>query len=400
VIAASTGGDAFLLIEIGSLLVLLGVLARIADKLDLSPIPLYLLTGLLLGYFSDGPITFSENVIGTGAQLGVVLLLFMLGLEFTGGDLYSSLKTGVKPALLDIVLNFTPGFVVALLLGWNATAAVILGGVTYISSSGIVAKLVSDLGRLGNRETPAVLSILVMEDLVMVIYLPLLAALLVGSSLMTGLTLLTISLVIAITALVIAITYGHRLSGMISSRSDEVLLLTVLGIVLVVAGMAEQIKVSAAVGAFLVGIMLSGPLAKRARSLFSPLRDLFAAAFFIFFGLNIDIASVGPIALVALGLGVVTALTKILTGKYAAKRVGAANKGQLRSGTALIARGEFSIVIAGLGVTAGLESELGPLAATYVLFTALAGTLITRFSSQISDLTDRSFKAKKDRPSA
>jgi len=384
VAAVVGGGDAPLLLEIGGLVLALGLLARIADRVEISPIPLYLIAGLVLGQISDEPLSFSGEVIEIGAQIGLVLLLFMLGLEYTGDELAASLRSGLPTGLLDLGLNFTPGLLAGLALGWDITAALLLGGVTYISSSGVVAKVLDDLNRLGNRETPAVLSILVLEDLAMAVYLPVVAVLLADTALAGGLALAAVGLLAAAGALWVALRHGQTASRLLSSRSDEVLLLTVLGFVLLVAGGAEGLRLSAAVGAFLAGILVSGSLAERVRNLFAPLRDLFAAAFFIFFGLQVDAGAIPPVLLVAVGLAVLTGATKVVTGWQAAKRIGVGIPGRVRAGTALVPRGEFSIVIAGLGVAAGLEADLGPLAASYVLLTALTGPVLTRWADRIA----------------
>jgi CPA2 family monovalent cation:H+ antiporter-2 len=131
------------------------------------------------------------------------------------------------------------------------------------------------------------------------------------------------------------------------------------------------------VGAFLVGIALSGPIAEKSRRLVAPLRDLFAATFFFFFGMEIDPATLPAMMLPAITLGLITAGTKILTGYWAAQRSGVDKKGRLRAGMSLVARGEFSIVIAGLGAAA--EPQLGPLAAAYVLFLVVLGPVLVRF---------------------
>jgi K+:H+ antiporter subunit KhtU len=383
-LAAVGGGDAPLLLEIGALVLALGVLARIADRVEISPIPLYLIAGLVLGVISDEPLSFSGEVIEIGAQIGLVLLLFMLGLAYTGDELAASLRGSLPDGVLDVALNFTPGLLAGLALGWDFTSALLLGGVTYISSSGVIAKVLDDLDRLGNRETPAVLSILVLEDLAMALYLPVIAVVLADTALAGGLALAAVALLAAAAALWIALRHGHTASRLLASRSDEVLLLTVLGFVLLVAGGAEGLKLSAAVGAFLAGILVSGSVAERVRELFTPLRDLFAAAFFIFFGLQVDAGAIPPVLLVAVALAMLTGATKAVTGWQAAKRIGVGIPGRVRAGTALVARGEFSIVIAGLGVTAGLEDDLGPLAAAYVLLTALAGPVVTRFADRIA----------------
>ncbi len=381
----AAGGDAAMLIELGAILIALAAAGRLSDRIGLSPIPLYLVAGLVLGQVGDGPLSFSDEVVQIGAEIGLVLLLFMLGVEYSGKDLSASLRDSRRAGLLDAMLNFWPGVLAAILLGWGLTAALLLGGVTYISSSGIVAKVVADLHRIANRETPAVFSILVIEDLAMAVYLPLVAVLLTGTAVLSGLLLAVLAIATAAAALTVAIRFGDPLSRAISSRSDEVLLLTILGFVLLVAGTAEGLQLSAAVGAFLAGIALSGPAAARARSLISPLRDLFAAAFFVLFGLELDAAAIPPVALVALALAVVTAGTKLVTGWRAAGELGVGGRGRIRAGTALIARGEFSIVIAGLGVSAGIEPQLGPVAAAYVLFSALLGSVATRWADAIAD---------------
>lgn len=371
-------------VSFGALVIVLALLARAAHRMGLSPIPLYLVVGIVVGPGGVVEVAVDEAFIEIGAEIGVILLLFMLGLEYTGDELKENLRTGVPAGCVDLVLNLTPGVIAGLALGWDVTSALLLGGVTYISSSGVIAKALSDLGRLGNRETPAVLTTLVIEDLVMAVYLPLMAVLLLGTGMVTGLVSLGVAIGAAGVVLVAAIRWGPAMSRIISTRNDEVLLLTVFGLILVVSGLAEQLQVSAAVGAFLVGIGLSEPVADRARELLEPLRDLFAATFFLFFGLQVDPTNIPDVALLALALGAVTAVTKVATGWYAAGRLGAAAKGRARAGTALIARGEFSIVIAGLGV--GLaHPQLAPLAAAYVLLLAIAGPIITRYADALTD---------------
>ena len=366
------------LLELGLLLLALGVLGRLALRFGLSPVPLYLLVGVALGAVGDEPITFSGEVVEIGAQIGVVLLLFMLGLENGASELGTSLRAGLPPAGHDLAVNFTAGFAIGLLLGWSPLAAFVLGGVTYISSSAIVAKVIDDFGRRDHAETPVVLSLLVLEDFAMAAYLPLLAVLLAGTAITAALVSLGLAAAFAALALTTAIRWGHHVSRALSARSQEVFLLSVFGFALVVAGLAEELLHSAAVGAFLAGIALSGPVVERARGMLTPLRDVFAAAFFVFFGLQIDVGALPDVALAAGALAVVTGATKVWTGARAAAALGIDRAGQWRAGASLVARGEFSIIIAGLAVTAGVEPELASLAGAYVLMTALVGTLMTR----------------------
>lgn len=365
-------------IELGAAVVGLAILARVAKRWGFSAIPLYLIAGLAFGNGGLLPLNFSESFIHIGAEIGVLLLLFMLGLEYTGDELRQNLQTGLAAGIVDFGLNFTPGLVGGFILGWHWLAALLLGGITYISSSGIIAKVLTELGRLNNPETPTILSILVLEDLTMALYLPLVAVLLIGQGWMQGLISILIALATVSIVLFIALRYGKTISRLLSHESDEIILLTMFGVVLLIAGVAQRLQVSAAIGAFLIGIALSGPIVERTHRLISPLRDLFAATFFFFFGLQIDPSTLPPVLGLAIGLGLVTALTKLLTG-WLATRGGIDRQGRLRTGGTLIARGEFSIVIAGLGVNAGLEPQLGALAAAYVLFLAVLGPLIARF---------------------
>jgi len=143
-----------------------------------------------------------------------------------------------------------------------------------------------------------------------------------------------------------------------------------------VAGIAQKLQVSAAIGAFLVGIAVSGPIAERSFRLLTPLRDLFAAIFFFFFGMEIDPKSLLPVLPVALALGVATAGTKIMTGYWATRKVKIDSQLRVRAGLTLVSRGEFSIVIAGLGAV--IEPRLGSLSAAYVLLMAVTGPIVAR----------------------
>ncbi len=377
-IAAGSAEIATLFVELGVFIVGLAVLARLAMRFGFSPVPLYLLGGLGIGSLDFVAISgATEEFVRAGSEIGVILLLFMIGLEYSGEELAAGLRTGLPSGLVDLALNFTPGFVFALLLGWSWIEALLLGGITYISSSGVIAKLLGDLNWLGNRETPAVLIVLVMEDLAMALYLPIIVVLLLGSGLMAGVLSLTVALATVVLVLVLAVRYGGTMSRFIGGN-DETILLTIFGLILLVAGIAQRLQVSTAVGAFLVGIAVSGKVAERAHELISPLRDLFAATFFLFFGLQTNAGALAAALPLALLLGLITALTKVATGWFAAGRLGVGTLGRLRAGAALTPRGEFSIVIAGLGAGAGMAAGLTPLTAAYVLVMAVGGSILVR----------------------
>ena len=376
VAVAVTSRGAVLLIEVGAVLIVLALLARLAARTGFSPIPLYLLAGLAMG--SIAPRDLDSGAVEIGTQIAVILLLFMLGLEYVVDDVVGSLRSHFPAGLADAALNFSPGLIVGLALGWGGLAAVILGGVTYISSSSIVAKVLDDLGRLGNKETPGILAVLVLEDLAMAPYLPLVSVLLAGGGLLVGIGWAAGATAFTVIALALARRHGPFLSRHLAHPKSEVVLLSIMGLLLMAGGAAELTRVSGGVVAFLVGLSVSGSIAERARELLGPLRDVFAALFFMSFGFMVDAAAIPDVIGVALLLCAVTIATKMVTG-WVAVRAASGVPGRLRAGTVLVARGEFSIVIAGLAATAGVDRRLAPLAAVYVLLTAVSAPLFTRY---------------------
>ena len=373
-----------LLVELGAMLLLLGGLGAVAWKVGLSAVPLFLLAGLFVGKGGIVEAEAAAPFLEVAASIGVVLLLLSLGLEFSAAEFTSALKRHAPSGVVDAVLNGLPGLVAGLLLGLPWQAALALGGVTWISSSGIVSRTLADLGRLAFRETPAVLSILVLEDIAMALYLPLLGVILAGAGIVAGVTGSAVAVLSVLAFLYLARRAEPVLGRLLTHDDDEQVLFRVLGLTFIVAGIAEYLHVSSAVGAFLVGLAIPEGTARRARTVLAPLKDLFGAAFFFYFAYETIPADIVPVLPAALALAVVTGATKVATGWYAAGRDGVGRKGRLRAGTALIARGEFSVVIAGLAVAQGFGA-IGPIAAAYVLVVAVSGPIITRVVGHTRD---------------
>lgn len=371
-----------LFLELGAVLFGLGLLARLASRFGLSPIPLYLIAGLAFGYGGLLPISAPAGFFSTGAQIGVILLLLMIGLEYSADDLLSNLRTQAPAGAIDLLLNGLPGALFAVLMGWGLTEAVAMFGITAVSSSGIISKVLTDLGRLGNRETPAVLGVLVLEDLAMAVYLPILTALAASAGGLSALTSVLVALAVLGAVLFVALRFGPVVTKLVISRSNEVLLLRLVGLALLVAGAAEAVHVSAAVGAFLLGIALSSDVAERIHRILEPLRDIFAATFFVFFGLSTDPRQLPAVLIPAIALALVGAATKLGTGWVAGRRAGVGVPGRIRAGAALVPRGEFSIIIAGLVGTA-VAAELAPFTAAYVLVLAVLGPLAPRLAEPV-----------------
>jgi monovalent cation:H+ antiporter-2, CPA2 family len=376
------------LLELGAVIVGLAGLARIAARFDLPTVPLYLLAGLAFGEGGILPLVTTRGFVETGAEIGLILVLFVLGLEHSSRDLIATARASATPGVVDLALNFTPGLLLGLILGWGPLAAAFLGGITYVSSSGVAAKLLEHAGPHARGASRFVVTIAVIEDLVMAIYLPVLAALLIGDEALTSLAAAAVAIVIVGVLLVLALRVEVGLSQMLFSRSDEALLLTILGFAILIAGVADVARFSAAVGALLAGIMLSGPAAEGAQALVRPLRDLFAAIFFAFIGLSIDPSTIPPVLGIAVLLGIVTSATKYATGWWAAHRLGSEELARGVVGAALIPRGEFSIAIAGLATAAAVDEDLGALTVAYVILTVVVGSVVTKVLARRVDRWD------------
>ena len=382
---AAVGADvALAFIEIGLITLTLAVLARVASRLGITAVPFYLLAGLGFGNGGLVDIGVAEDFVAIGAEIGVLLLLLTLGLEYTSDELQHGLRTGIVPGLADAAFNFVPGLIIGLLLDWSVPAAVLLGGVTWISSSGVIAKVLGDLDRLGYRETPAILNLLVIEDLAMAVYLPVVAAVVAGGEPAATVAAVAVALFVVAIVLLAAMRWGHLMSDRLHQGNNEALLLAVFGLTLLVGGLAQQLQISAAIGAFLVGLAISGPVQHRVSGLIEPLRDLFAAIFFLFFSFQIDPQALPAVLLPALLLLVIGIAGKLASGWIAAGGLDASPSGRIRAGTTLVARGEFSIVIASLGIALDDGAQLGTLAAAYVLLTAVVGPLLAKHADTIT----------------
>jgi K+:H+ antiporter subunit KhtU len=373
------------LLELGAVILGLAVLARIAARFDLPTAPLYLVAGLAFGEGGIVPLVTTGHFVETGAEVGLVLLLFALGLEHSSKDLVATARASGSAGVVDLLLNATPGAIAALAFGWGPLAAAFLAGITYVSSSGVAAKLLEHAGPSARHAARFVITVAVIEDLVMALYLPFLAALLLGGDPVGSILVALIAVGVVVVVLAVGTRVEVGVSRAVFSRSDEALLLSILGFAFLIAGVAEVIKFSAVVGALLAGILLSGPAARNAQTLVRPLRDLFAAFFFAFIGLSIDPSTIPPVLGMAVLVGVVTTGTKVFTGWWAGRSLEPDRRARAVVGAALIPRGEFAIAIAGLAASSSVDDRLGPFTVAYVIFTIALGSIVTRILSNRAD---------------
>ncbi len=377
--SAGSPADSVMLAEIGAALLVLGIVAFIANRLKFSVVPLYLLIGLAIGDGGIVPLSVSEEFMNTGAQIGAIMLLLLLGLEYSAYDLAKAFQERKSAGLIDFLANSIPGFVLALALGWGLGGAFALAGITYVSSSGIAAQLIKELGWRRSEVSKRAIGVLVFEDLALAPYLPLLTSVVLGVAVWSG--FVSVALALGITGLVILISFrgSSKLVKILDPNEPGGLLLTVFGAALLAAGLADLVGFSGVVAAFLIGLLLTGEVAETARARLSPIRDSFAAIFFLFFGITTNPADLPAVLPLAIGLAVLGIAGKYLVGWWVTRDLSDKLSAWRATGF-LIARGEFSMVIAALAAPIVIGVELQALTLAYVIITAFAASIVLRFT--------------------
>ena len=374
------------LLQIGVIFFALFLGGVVAHRLRQALAPIYILAGLLLR-----PLVGDPDVIRLLSTLGVVLLLFMIGLQFSLPTLLMRRRVIVGAGIADLAVNFPLGCALGWLLGYSGLESLLWGGIVYASSSAIVCKSIIDLKRSAHPETEHVLAVLVFEDLAMALMVAIFSVLLGGGALAwgaVGLSLLKAFLFCA--ALFTLALYGSKfLERLLSPRPAELGLLVVFSFIIVVASLAGKFGLSEALGGFLAGLMVSATrLRAEVEEMVSPFQQLFAAVFFVSFGLSIHFeggmgAALGLLPKAALLL-VLSVLGKLVVGLGIGLFNGLSGRASFRMGMTLTPRGEFSVVLAGLAVLgAGGREEIPALTALYVLLMAIAGGWLMRDSDRI-----------------
>jgi CPA2 family monovalent cation:H+ antiporter-2 len=366
------------LVEIGLLFIGLGLLSWLALKLHVSSVPLFLLAGLALGKGGIVPLNVSEDFLNVGAEIGAILLLLVLGFEYSASELAASMKKRWHAGLMDILLNAVPAALLALALGYGPVGALAFAGIMFISSSGIASQLIRETGWGKSNVAKRVTSVLVFEDILMAPYLPILAAVTLGLSVWAGLVSVSVALVVISSIFVIAI--GREIPGLkkLARRGPGVLLLLVFGVTMAAAGAATLAGFSGAIAAFLIGMLLTGEVAESLRSRFAPLREIFSAIFFLFFGLSISVIDVVNVLPAAIAFSVLGIIGKMAVGWWVGRDM-SDKMSWRRIGAFLASRGEFSMIIAATVVTSSALAGIKEITLGIVVITALFSTLAIRF---------------------
>ncbi|MFY1698992.1 cation:proton antiporter [Solwaraspora sp. WMMA2101] len=375
------------LIGLGALVLIAGLLARGGRRLGLPTVPFFMLAGILLGPATPGPVLIEHpEDLTLLAALGLVLLLFSLGVEFPVEQVLASGRRLFIAAGSYIGMNVGAGLGLGFALGWGTAEALVIGGALGISSSAIATKLLIELRRLTNAETPVILGIVVIEDLFLAFYLALLTPVLSPSGSAAGLVV-DIAVSFGYLLLLFAVArFGARLIGrLIGSHEDEILVILVVGLVLLVAGISAEVGVSDAIGALMIGLVISRTTVReRVERLTLPLRDLFAAVFFVAFGLSIDVGELGAVAVPVAVAVLITVVVNVTAGLVTAALFGFNHRGAANVGLTVLGRGEFSLILATLALAAGLDARLGPFIALYVLVLAVLSPLLAAQSRYLA----------------
>ena len=369
---------------------LLGALGVVAGRFGMSAIPAYLLAGILLGPNEPTFIRLisPSEVTAFVAEIGLVFLLFFLGLEFSLGRLTRAGRHIALGGTADLVVNGGIGLVIGLVAFGASFAAIALAVAIYVSSSAIAVKGLIDFRRLADDETDLVLAILVFQDLVLAFLLGFIGS---GGGGTGGETAVLVAKALAFVGLSLAASrwLAPLIDRLLDRLALEFFVLFVFGFLVGMAALAEWMGISEAIGALMAGVILSETSVRQEiEERFFSFRDLFAALFFFVFALEIDLSAVGSVGWLLLLAVPLTIVGKTGAG-YAAGRVGGLTERQsLNAGIALIAHGEFTIIVAELAGRSGAltgdeRADLAAFAGLYVLVTATIGIVLMKESKRI-----------------
>lgn len=367
----------------------LAVLGLLASRFGLSAIPAYLLGGLLLGPNDPEVLSFIEpsEVTEFVAELGVIFLLFFLGLEFTLDRFRrSGMHLGIGGSL-DLVVNAGLGLIVGVIAFGFTFPAIILAAAIYVSSSAVAVKGLIDFRRLADDETDLVLAILIFEDIAVAFVLAFAGG--GGGELTETLSLLTKAIGFIAVSLAASRWLARPIDRLLDAMPREFFLLFTFALLIGMSAVAEELGLSEAIGALMAGVVLSGTsIRSEIEERFLGFRDLFAALFFFVFGLSIDVDALSSLGWL-IALAVVLSVIGKLVGTYGAGRVGGFTRRQsLNAGSALVARGEFTVILAQVAasnpaIAMSARRDLVAFSGLYVLATAVVGVLLMKESKRL-----------------
>ena len=390
-------GSLPLLLVVGIIFLAVALGGALARRLGQSVIPAYILAGVLLGPgfpHSVGPIPADlvdpSEFIDVFSELGIVILLFFLGLHIDVERMLSRPRRIVAVGTLDFLITFTAGLLLGLLFGFSMLESLFIAGIVYISSSAVITKSLIETGWAVKEESEPITGILVFEDLVIAVYLTLLGAVALGRGEPVGIAVNLATGFLFVGAIAaLGWWLGDRVEAAFAAESDELFLLRVVGVTTILAGGAHIMDVSSEVTALIVGASLGLTSHEdRIERLIKPVRDLFVAVFFFSIGLSVGLDSLYAQWELLFAAVPLTILASMLSGVLSGWAYGLADRQALRVGFGIVARGEFSLVLAALATTVGggaLDTVIPEFAVGYVLVMSVVGTLTMQHADGLID---------------
>ncbi|MDQ0257264.1 CPA2 family monovalent cation:H+ antiporter-2 [Evansella vedderi] len=366
------------MLSAGIIFLLMFIFGLISFKFKIPEVIIYILLGVVLASFlGDNELLF---LIG---EVGIVLLFFMLGMEFPIKQLLKVAKKVTPAGTLDVILNIGVTMLIVYLFGLGLLESLIIGGVVYATSSSITAKLLETNKRMANPESEFILGLLIFEDLVAPVLVAILVGLTAGVGMTGGSFTILILKVVALTAG--AIILGQLLFTRLQNfferyLSSDIFIMFVIGIALAYGGFALFLDLSEVLGAFLAGIMIAEVRkTEQLEHLILPIRDLTLPLFFLWFGTTIEFGAGVPMIPLLITLVVWAIIAKIIVGVVGGRMYGLSKKVSVRAGFSLIQRGEFSIIIAALAT-----AEVMVFSSIFILVIAMIGIVFFQFAPKIA----------------
>jgi CPA2 family monovalent cation:H+ antiporter-2 len=392
------------ILEVGLALALITFAVWLAAKLRLSNVPFLILIGMAVGPHAPQFGVFDFRFIGTApliefmGRVGILFLLFYLGLESNVSRLIQAGRSIFLGGTIYIVINFTVGLLFGYLTGFSVKEMLVVAGITTISSSAIVAKILFDYRRTANPETELILGITMYEDVFLAVYLSLLSGIVLSGATSIGGVLSSAGLALGfiVGLLVVGRWATQLLNRVLRISSNEVFIMVVFALLFLFAGLGETIHVAEAIGALLLGLILGETEhSARLERLVVPFRDFFGAIFFFGFGLTVDPFALGGAVWLSLGAAALSLVGVIVAGQLAGRIGGHSRAKSVNVGLTLLGRGEFSIIVAKLAQAGGLVPLLQPFAALYVLILATLAPLLAKESERLYAPVERLLKRRR-----
>ncbi|MCT1524193.1 cation:proton antiporter [Sphingobacterium hotanense] len=401
-----------IIIEIGIAVLLVALVGLLANRLRFSVIPFFIVIGMVLGnesypgFVADGLasigsegftqavnsvwkfFTFTESkpFIDFMGRLGVLFLLFYLGLEFSVGRLIKSGKSIVAGGSFYVALNFVSGLLVGWMMDLPFKETMVLCGIMTSSSTAIVAKVLTDLKRTANPETEVIMGMIMFDDLFIAMHISFLSGLiLTGSSsfwAVAGTSLLALGFIL--TFLILGRKLIPFIDKILQEKSSELFILIIFSLLFTIAGFSETIHVAEAIGALMAGLVFAdSKYLKKIEGMVLPFKDFFGAMFFFSFGLSIDMYSLGGAVGWAAFAALITIIGNVASGYFATRFSNLKPKNSVDIGFTLSARGEFSIIMANIGKAGKLLPVIQSFVVVYVLILSIVSPLLTKESRNI-----------------